>query len=388
MNLSVDVDSVPLIAHCREIGALYVDTALERWPGVPSARAQDRTNFARRAQALALGRAPGAPTAVITHGANPGLVSHFVKEALLRAARHLGATTSAENMSAPDGREAWAAIAQALDVRTVHIAERDTQWSPRRRRPGEFVNTWSVPGFLEEACQPAELGWGTHERHFPPDAHRHDDPAAAAIWLARPGAGTRVRSWTPATGPMEAFLVTHAESVSIAQALTVGDPAAPDYRPTVHYAYHPCDDAVLSLHELAGAQWRWPPHRRLLRDDIEGGMDELGVLLMGPRVGACWHGSQLSIAEARGVAPFNSATSLQVAAGAMAAAVWAVQHPDRGLLEPDDLPHAAILDIARPYLGRMTTVFSDWTPLAGRGRLFDEALDARDPWQFLNFRVT
>jgi len=27
------------------------------------------------------------------------------------------------------------------------------------------------------------------------------------------------------------------------------------YRPTVHYAYHPCDDAVLSVHELAGMVW-------------------------------------------------------------------------------------------------------------------------------------
>jgi homospermidine synthase len=32
-------------------------------------------------------------------------------------------------------------------------------------------------------------------------------------------------------------------------------------------------------------------------------------------------------------------------------------------------------------------VYSDWTPLEGRCRLFDEDLDADDPWQFKNFRV-
>jgi homospermidine synthase len=27
-----------------------------------------------------------------------------------------------------------------------------------------FVNTWSVEGFVSEGLQPAELGWGTHEK--------------------------------------------------------------------------------------------------------------------------------------------------------------------------------------------------------------------------------
>ena len=81
---------MPLIALCRERGSLYVDTALERWPGPPAEHARDRTNLARRSAALALGRAPGASTAVITHGANPGLVSHFVKEALLHVAHCMG----------------------------------------------------------------------------------------------------------------------------------------------------------------------------------------------------------------------------------------------------------------------------------------------------------
>jgi homospermidine synthase len=34
----------------------------------------------------------------------------------------------------------------------------------------------------------------------------------------------------------------------------------------------------------------------------------------------------------------------------------------------------------------MAGVYSDWTPLQGRGALFPEATDP-DPWQFSNFRV-
>ena len=186
---------------------------------------------------------------------------------------------------------------------------------------------------------------------------------------------------------MHGFLVTHAESISIAQYLTLGQGRRPDYRPTVHYAYHPCDDAVLSLHELAGRNWRMPSRQRVLRDDIDSGIDELGVLLMGHARGAYWYGSQLSIGQARALAPNNSATTLQVAAGVLAGAVWALKHPARGIVEPDEMPFDEVLAATVPYLGPMVGVYSDWTPLADRGWLFGEDVDRDDPWQFGNFRV-
>ena len=161
----------------------------------------------------------------------------------------------------------------------------------------------------------------------------------------------------------------------------------PSYRPTVHYAYHPCDDAVLSLHELAGFDWRVQGRKRVLKEDIVSGRDELGVLLMGHAKGAYWYGSQLTIGQARELCPYNSATSLQVTAPTMAAMVWAMKNPTRGIVEPDDLPYDEILRLCRPYLGDVVGVYSDWTPLIGRGWLFDEPIDRDDPWQFKNFRV-
>jgi homospermidine synthase len=384
--LSVDVSSTALIAHCREVGALYLDTCIEPWPGCyddPSRPLAERTNYALRESALASRDADSSqPTAVLTHGANPGLVSHFVKQALLNIARDVG-----DESGPPPAPDDWARLARRLGVRTIHIAERDTQWCERRKEPGEFVNTWSVEGFIDEGTQPAELGWGSHERHFPADAARHRDGCRAAIYLSRPGAGTRVRSWAPIAGPFHGFLVTHAESISIADHLTLGDPDRPEYRPTVHYAYHPCDDAVLSLHELAGRNWRPQDRARLIRDEIVSGRDELGVLLMGHSKGAYWYGSQLTIDEARAACPYNSATSLQVTAPVMAGVVWAMRNPRAGVVEPDDLPFAEILRLCAPYLGTVTGVYSDWSPLVDRGTLFAEDVDRGDPWQFKNFRV-
>ncbi len=386
LNLSVGVSSVDLIVLCRERGALYLDTSVEPWHGAytdgtlePAAR----TNYALRAAALAL-RRPGerAPTALIAHGANPGLASHFVKQALLDIARDCG---DAERP--PSDRDGWALLAERLAVRVIHVAERDTQQALPRRRAGEFVNTWSVDAFIDEALQPSELGWGSHERHFPSDGVRHRRGEGAAIYLQRPGASTRVRSWTPRAGAQQGFLITHAESISIAEYLTVGPAERPRYRPTVHYAYHPSDDSVLSLHELAGQNWRAPARKRVVKDELVSGRDELGVLLMGHARGGYWYGSQLTLDEARALCPHNSATSLQVAAGVLAGCIWAIRHPERDVIEPDQLPYDEVLALARPYLGGLVGVYTDWTPLDDRAWLFSEPLDRDDPWQFVNFRV-
>ncbi len=389
LNLSINVGSVDLIAWCQENGVLYLDACIEPWAGgytdsmlTPS----QRSNYGLREAALALRSPAGtpAPTAVLTHGVNPGLVSHFVKQALLDIA---AATHDAGGE--PRDRAGWAELARRLGVKTIHVAERDTQVPAGRKARGEFVNTWSVEGFVGEGCQPAELGWGTHERHWPTDARRHGHGCDAAIYLEQPGAGTRVRSWTPLEGPYHGFLVTHGEAISIADYLTVkaadGELA---YRPTVHYAYHPCDDAVLSLHELAGKGWQLQPQRRELdAAEIVSGMDELGVLLAGHARNAYWYGSRLGIDEARVLCPLNNATSLQTAAGVLGGVVWAMRHPMAGIVDPEDMDFREVLEVATPYLGEMAGVFSDWTPLAGRGVLFEEDVDPSDPWQFKNIRV-
>ena len=385
INLSVGVSTKALIQLCRETGALYLDTCILPWPDEDGAdlSATERSNYNLREEVFALNK-PGTPTAVVTMGANPGLASAFLKSAL----RSMAEDNEVDVHRSESGREDWARLARDLDIKTIHVAERDTQTSPQRRRRGEFVNTWSVRGLITEGLQPAELGWGTHERHWPRDAGRHNYGSEAAIFLNRPGAGTRVRSWTPLEGSYHGFLITHAESISIAEYLTVKEESGRvAYRPTVYYAYHPCDDAVLSLHEMAGKNWELPKSVRIMRDEISSGIDELGLLLMGNKKGVYWYGSRLGIDEARDLVEYNSATSLQVAAGVLSGVVWALNNPRAGIVEPDDIPADDILDIATPYLGEVVGEYGDWNPLHGRETLFDEDLDRNDPWQFKNFRV-
>ena len=140
LNVSVDVSSIALVKFCWSKGAMYLDTCIEPWPGgytdatIPHAK---RTNYALREEALALrAQTPRAPTAVLTHGANPGLVSHFVKKALLNIANDTGV-----DAGAPTAREDWGQLARKLGIKVIHIAERDTQLAPANRKSSTNSST-------------------------------------------------------------------------------------------------------------------------------------------------------------------------------------------------------------------------------------------------------
>ena len=387
VNLSVDTSSVDLMELAKDLAAFYIDTVVEPWPGLymDSTRSlSERSNYALREGVLDLRRRrPGGVTAISCCGANPGMVSWMVKQALIDIAKDLKL-----DFAEPQSRQNWARLMQLAGVKGIHIAERDTQRAPMPKSPGKFINTWSVEGFVAEGLQPSELGWGTHEKMLPAGAARHTFGCDAAIYLDRPGAGTRVRSWTPKAQAQHGFLVTHNESISIADYFTVCEGGKVVYRPTCHYAYHPCDDAVLSLHEMAGAGWKPPQTWHILsEDEIVDGIDELGVLLYGHARNAYWYGSQLSIQETRRLAPYQNATGLQVTSAVLAGILWMLENPDLGIVEVDEMDFRRCLEIQRPYLGPVIGQYTDWTPIQGRGELLPEDIDRDDPWQFKNVLV-
>jgi homospermidine synthase len=387
VNLSVDTSSVDLMAFAKDIDAFYIDTVIEPWPGLYTDRNRSisqRSNYALRETLLDLRRRrPGGITAVSCCGANPGMVSWFVKQALLDVATEVGVV-----FDEPKTREDWARLMHRAGVKGIHIAERDTQRARDPKPRGIFVNTWSVEGFCSEGLQPAELGWGTHEKALPSNGRKHDFGCDAAIYLTQPGAGTRVRSWTPTAQAQHAYLVTHNEAISIADFFTLRENGKVVYRPTCHYAYHPCDDAVLSLHEMSGAAWQMQPDWKILSEnEIVDGIDELGVLLYGHAKNAYWYGSQLSVEETRALAPYQNATGLQVTSAVLAGIVWMLENPERGIVEADEMDFRRCLEIQRPYLGPVVGRYTDWTPADRRGVLFPEDIDRDDPWQFSNVLV-
>ena len=401
LDLAWNIETTEILEWCRDHGVRYLNSSVEMWDPYQDAAVThplERTLYVRhmamRRMIARWGDNTG-PSAVVEHGANPGLVSHWTKQSLAeigtRALRD-GLAADAAAVEAALGARDYAGLAHALDVRVIHIAERDTQITDQPKQVDEFVNTWSVEGFYEEGVAPAEMGWGTHERRLPPDAcvHAGEGPGNQ-ICLARMGAKTWVRSRVPSC-EITGMVIRHGEAFTITDHLTVWRDGKPIYRPTVHYAYCPSNEAIVSMHELEMRQWEMQPRQRILNDEILSGRDELGVLLMGHPYKSWWTGSQLSIDEARALVPHQSATTLQVAASVLGAVVWMITSPNEGVRVPDELPWELVLDAARPYLGTQWSGPLDWDPLQSRVSFFDRyntvPLDHEDPWQFTNFLVS
>ena len=276
-----------------------------------------------------------------------------------------------------------------LGVKGIHIAERDTQRTKTPKPMNVFWNTWSVEGFISEGLQPAELGWGTHEKWMPKNGRKHKNGCRPrSIWCSpaptpacAPGARRRARN-TASSSPT----TSRSRSPIISRCATAGKVI---YRPTCHYAYHPANDAVLSLHEMFGARRQGAAevahprrarngrrHRRARRAALWPRQERLLVRLA---------------ALARGnppLAPYQNATGLQVTSAVLAGMVWALENPKAGIVEADEMDYRRCLEVQTPYLGPVKGYYTDWTPLDGPPGLVprrhrQEAI----PWQFRNMLV-
>ncbi len=401
LDLAWNIDCPTILQWCHDHNVRYLNTSVEVWDpydDLASTDPRDRTLYVRHQDLRRLKAKWGQPgaTAVVEHGANPGLVSHFVKRALSEMSARMLTDGRARGDRAAAIESALNAgtfnqLAMLTGTKVIHISERDTQLAVEPKRVNEFVNTWSVDGLYEEGIAPAELGWGTHEKTLPNNAWQHeDDGPRNQICIAQPGMETWVRSWVPA-GEIRGLVIRHGESYTMSDHLTVWNDGRATYRPTVHYAYCPSDVAIMSIHELLMRNYEMQPEQRILNDEIVQGEDQLGVLLMGHDYNAWWTGSILDIHEARRKVPHQSATTLQVAASVLAAVKWMIAEPMQGIKVPDELPHDFILDAASPYLGTIWSDAVDWDPLRTRRDVFDQwsdlaaTLDRSDPWQFGNF---
>lgn len=344
INVSVNVCSKSLIAWCFANNVNYIDTCLEPWSGgYHDSDVVNTTNFKAREDVLQM-QQKGAPTAVIAHGANPGLVTHFVKEYL--------------SIRAVDTNESWSEISERLGIRIVQIAERDTQTaSSVVYQAGDFVNTWSVDGFTSECYQRGEMGWGSHETDST-NVNKFPSSKNIGRYHQHSSAEINIKSFVPSCGEHVAKLITHHEAFSITEML---NNSKTGYQPTVYYAYKPCELAERSLVDWLANNKQVLGTKRVIKREIDGGFDELGVLMISDQQWSVWYGSTLSNEEARSLVPHNSATTLQVTSTMIAAIMWIAENPNEGIVEAENIDTTFVLKIAKPYLGRIACVYNGWT---------------------------
>ncbi len=397
IDLAWNISCIDIISWCHENNVLYVNTSVEEWDpyaDIHKKNAFEKSLYFRQMKLRnVISKWNNSTTAVVDHGANPGLISHFTKQGLIDIAEKTlrDKSTPKKDIKPLEkliAQKDFANLAMKLQVKVIHCSERDTQITNRPKEVDEFVGTWSIEGLREEGISPAEMGWGTHEdkpcllANYPKYGPKNQ------IFLAQMGINTWVRSWIPCQ-EIVGMVIRHGEAFSISDKLTVWKNKKPIYRPTVHYAYMPCHETLSSLYELRCRNYELQPHLRIMNDEITSGEDILGALIMGHKYNSWWTGSILSIGESRKLVPHQNATTMQVAIGVVSAIMWMIENPRKGVCIPDDLPHDYILRIAKPYLGKFVSVPSAWTPFSNYEVFFKENptayLDKKNMWSFKNF---
>ena len=177
IDLAWNIDCCEIVSWCHDHGVLYLNTSVELWDPYEHAKDAHPTQLTLYWRHMNLRRmisqwTESGPTAVLEHGANPGLISHFTKQALLDIAdacleEQIFSGQQAERIAQYRKTHTFNYLAKELGVKVIHCSERDTQISNAPKEVDEFVNTWSVEGFREEGTTTAEMGWGTHEKELP-----------------------------------------------------------------------------------------------------------------------------------------------------------------------------------------------------------------------------
>ncbi len=171
IDLSWNIDCIEMLSWCHENRILYINTSVEQWD--PYADIHNKTPFQKslyyrqkEIQKVTSRWKEPKTTAILDHGANPGLISHFTKKGLADIAQKLIDEDNVPPKIKHKIKEClkakiFSCLAKELGVKVIHISEHDTQITNRPKRYNEFVGTWSIEGLREEGIAPAEMGWGT-----------------------------------------------------------------------------------------------------------------------------------------------------------------------------------------------------------------------------------
>jgi homospermidine synthase len=158
---------------------LYVNTSVEIWDpygGADDKHPSERTLYRRHMnlrRMIARWSEPG-PTAVLEHGANPGLISHFTKQALLDIARQAltdkkFSGAQAEQVAHHAKAQEFNHLAHQLGVRSFIAARHDTQITDQPKQVNGSVSHYlERRGLPAKGTTTAEWAQGTHEKQLPP----------------------------------------------------------------------------------------------------------------------------------------------------------------------------------------------------------------------------
>ena len=349
VDMSYRIDTFDIIVECQKKTCLYINTAIDEWIHTPISLFNLKKKIYNRLHEINMNNT----TAVINHGMNPGIVSHFLKF-LLKLLSKQRNDKSLMNMC--DSNQ-YNHVANKLGLTLVQISERDNQRTLNNSTENLFCNTWSVVGLLDEASLRAEISWGTHEKKIPINSDMSQFTDSQQIILPLHGNQLRTYSYEPEGGILTGYCIPHAECYSIVNFLKISDQNGSIlYAPSVYYSYLIPDTAKLITHfmDFCVDEHGLPSNEHVLRsDEIIDGYDSVGCLAHFNNGKKYWIGSIMDHNIAKKYSPEINVTCIQVGISVISCIEWMIMHPNLGILEPEDIDSSFILTYCKDWLGKL-----------------------------------
>lgn len=413
-----------ILEYCLLHNIMYINTSMERFPlhneHILDKNDYHRTLHSMHNEAIKLDKLSSnkKATILLTHGMNPGLITHFAKLGIAKIAKlclKLAKQNKLSNQKITALEKAYkdknyALLAYILQLRAIHCSERDTQLSKVKRKSDTFMNTWGPYSFYSEGVDPIQIGWGTHEQivdgkitlnnkkypiHFSKspdniaflDVRGVDGYAKSFVPVTDKKGELIIKKNNPKLGEITGMLISHSENDTANRAFSLYRNGKLIYRPSNYYVYSSCVDSQNSILDVKKNGYKMLTHQHALRGyEIAEGEDAVGALLIfesNPILhmldvkkddpiywklksttydfsNTFWSGTILSIEETKDLNMYYSGpTTVQVGTSLLSALKWMLKHPKKGVLFPEDIPYDKILSHAQPWLGR---VFCDFVP--------------------------
>ena len=326
VDVSWRVKTSDVIQECQNKQCLYINTSIDEWHNSPLSLHELKQKILNEVKYN-----EPKMTAVVNHGMNPGLVSHFTK-LLLRGMAEKNKVKNSEQLLKSNK---YNRLAKILGLTLIQISERDNQQTKLVTTEKEFYNTWSVMGFIDEALLNTEISFGTHEKKTPYKADTSQLKTTGQIILPIPCHQVRAKTYEPVGGLATGYCISHAECYSLAKFLMT-----PDHRISIYYSYLVPDVTKMICHyiEYCLDKNESPKHEHVLRsDEITSGIDSVGCLffIRNPELEIYWFGSVLKNNDIKKLSPEINGTCMQVAVSLLAAIEWMIENPNCGIIEPE-----------------------------------------------------
>lgn len=300
---------------------------------------------------------------LLQHGNNPGLVSHFVKEALVYVVNTQYKKNKEYKKLIKENK--FNELAMKLNVKMIHVNDIDLQRINEDFNESKLVSTWCIDSFFFELLSEATQNVGTHEYEIDKKLCKKLDFEKGFLEYKKYAVDKKIKTVYPG-GYFEGYLVPHEETITIANSLEVYDENKVIYRPSVMFVYLPCHLAEEYLEksrtniedeEIAVRGHLYPEKSEVVyKEKITEGTEYVGILLMGDNFKPVWVGNrvEMNYLYKQKNSYWQTPTITPVSMSALAGLCWMIKNKDKGdIYFPDDIKdYKNILKIAEKYISK------------------------------------